>query len=194
MSSSDLPRLLIVIGSSRPGRLGHHVGRWFEYRVREHGQFEPVVADLAEIALPFFDEPRHPRLGDYAHQHTRDWAALVGSTDAVVLVTPEYNHGPSAVLKNAIDFLHAEWRDKPVGFVSYGGVAAGTRAVQQLVQIVATVRMIPVFDAVAISGVRQVVGEGGEVASTQSMDRSSIALLDELARLLQQLHPVPAGN
>lgn len=151
-----------------------------------------MVADLAEIALPFFDEPDHPRLGNYVHQHTRDWAGLVASADALVLVTPEYNHGPSAVLKNAIDFLHAEWRDKPVGFVSYGGVAAGTRAVQQLLQIVTTVRMIPVFDAVAIPFVRKVVDGDGRVAATALMDGSSTALLDELVRLVEVLGCPPA--
>ncbi|MRK00455.1 NADPH-dependent FMN reductase [Aeromicrobium sp. S22] len=192
MSPAERPRLLIIVGSSRPGRSGHHVARWFEGRVHEHGGFEPVVADLAEIALPFFDEPRHPRLGDYAHQHTRDWSKIVGAADAIVFVTPEYNHGPSAVLKNAIDFLHAEWRDKPVGFVSYGGVAAGTRAVQQLLQIVTTVRMVPVFDAVAIPFIRRVIDEDGELTTSPLMLSSSAAMLDELGRLLRLLRPATA--
>jgi NAD(P)H-dependent FMN reductase len=89
------------------------------------------VADLAAINLPMADEPNHPRLRQYVHQHTRDWSALIDCADAVVFVTPEYNHGYPATVKNAIDFLYHRWAEKPVGFVSYGGISAGTRSVQQ---------------------------------------------------------------
>jgi len=75
------------------------------------------------------DDPHLPRLRQYTRQHTSDWSALVDAVDAVVFVTPEYNFGYPATIKNAIDYLHSEWNYKPVGFVSYGGIAAGTRAV-----------------------------------------------------------------
>ena len=113
-------------------------------RAREHGGFELEVADLAEVTLPLLDEPNHPRLRQYTREHTHAWSATVDVADAVVLVTSEYNYGYPAALKNAIDYLHHEWRYKPVGFVSYGGVAAGTRAVQQLKQVVTALRMMPV--------------------------------------------------
>src|SRR5690242_5860222 len=84
-------RLLIIIASTRPGRVGLPVGQWFSERAREHGGFEVSVADLAELALPFMDEPNHPRLRLYTHQHTKEWSALVDAADAFVFVSPEYN-------------------------------------------------------------------------------------------------------
>src|SRR5690348_13390945 len=126
-----MPTLAIVIASTRPGRVGLPVARWFEDRARRHGRFDVVVEDLAERALPFLDEPRHPRLRQYEYAHTRAWSEAVDAADAFAFVTPEYNHGLNAPLKNAIDFLHHEWTYKPVGIVSYGGVSGGLRCTQQ---------------------------------------------------------------
>src|SRR3954464_13099564 len=123
-----MPTLQIIIASTRPGRVGLPVADWFVARAGAHGGFSLDVADLAVIDLPMMDEPNHPRLQRYEHQHTKDWSARVGAADAFVMITPEYNHSYNAPLKNAIDFLHKEWEYKPVGFVSYGGIAAGTRA------------------------------------------------------------------
>src|SRR5690242_19682950 len=120
-----MPTLSVLITSTRPGRVGLPVARWFIARAEAHGGFTVRVDDLAEIRLPFLDEPRHPRLRQYEHQHTRDWSARVDAADAFAIVTPEYNSGLPATLKNALDFLNQEWRYKPVGFVSYGGVSAG---------------------------------------------------------------------
>jgi NAD(P)H-dependent FMN reductase len=105
-------------------------------------------------------------------------------------VTPEYNHGISAPLKNAIDYLHAEWQHKPVGFVSYGGVAAGTRAVQQTKQVVAALRMVPAVDAVAIPFFQQFIHEDGAVVANEPMEQAAEAMLDELVRLEQALRPL----
>src|SRR5437588_5758605 len=137
------PRLAVVIGSVRPGRAGPRFARWFCEAAIAHAGFDVELIDLAEVALPFLDEPKHPRLQQYEHQHTKDWSARVQRIDAFVLVTPEYNFGYAPALKNAIDYLHHEWRDKAVGFVSYGGVAAGTRGVQQLKQVLTALRMLP---------------------------------------------------
>ena len=90
-----------------------------------------------------FDEPKHPRFGEYVHQHTKDWSATISRGDAFVFVIPEYNYGFNAAIKNAIDYLNTEWQYKPVGFVSYGGVAAGTRAMQMLKQVITTLKMVP---------------------------------------------------
>src|SRR3954454_2984720 len=145
-----MPTLAIVIGSTRPGPPGLPTADWSAGVARGHGGFDVEVADLAEIALPLLDEPHHPRLRQYTKPHTKAWSAIIDRADAVVVVTPEYNYVYPAVLKNAIDSLDEEWRDKPVGFVSYGGVAAGTRAVQQLKQVVTTLRMVPVVESVNI--------------------------------------------
>lgn len=187
-----MPRLIIIIGSTRPGRVGLPVARWFERRAREHDGFDIDVADLAEIRLPFLDEPRHPRFHDYTRPHTLRWSERVSAADAVVLVTSEYNHGYPAPLKNALDFLNQEWAHKPVGFVSYGGVAAGTRAMQQLKTVVAALRMLAVVEAVNIPFVQQFLGEDGEIHANEVMEQAAVAMLDELVRIEAVLRPVRA--
>ena len=119
------PKLLIIISSTRPGRIGLPVANWFLEQAAAHGGFELELVDLYELDLPLLDEPNHPRLRQYTKEHTRAWSETVDGADAVVFVTAEYNHSFTAALKNAIDYLHNEWRHKPLGFVSYGGVAAG---------------------------------------------------------------------
>jgi NAD(P)H-dependent FMN reductase len=188
-----MPTLTVVIGSTRPGRAGLPIGRWFVERARRHGGFTVEVADLAEIDLPLFDEPHHPRLGQYVHEHTKRWSERIDRADAVVFVTPEYNYGYPASVKNAIDYLHAEWQDKPVGFVSYGGVAAGTRAVQQLKQVVTTLRMVPVFESVNIPYHAQLISDG-ELHATEAIDQAADAMLDELARVDEALRTLRAGR
>jgi NAD(P)H-dependent FMN reductase len=189
-----MPRLTIIIGSTRPGRAGLPIATWFADRARSHGGFDVDVVDLAELNLPLLDEPSHPRLRQYVHQHTRDWSATVGAGEAFVLVTPEYNYGYPAALKNAIDYLHNEWRDKPVGFVSYGGVSAGTRAVQQLKQVVTTLRMVPVVEAVSIPFHPQFIGEDGRVQANEIMEQAANAMLDELVRVEGALRPLREPN
>jgi NAD(P)H-dependent FMN reductase len=184
-----MPRLTVIIGSTRPGRAGLPIGEWFVDRARRHRGFEVEVADLAEIDLPFMDEPSHPRLRKYTKQHTKDWSSRIERADAVVFVTPEYNYGYPAAIKNALDYLHDEWRDKPVGFVSYGGVAAGTRAVQQLKQVVTALRMVPVVESVNIPFHTQFI-EDGEVRANETMEKAADAMLDELSRLDAALRPL----
>lgn len=124
-------KVAIVTGSTRPGRNNEAVARWaFEVaNKRTDAEFELV--DIADYELPLYDEPLSPIWGQYSHAHTKRWAAKIASFDAYVFVTPEYNHGISGALKNAIDYLFAEWNNKAAGFVSYGGVG-GARAVEQL--------------------------------------------------------------
>jgi NAD(P)H-dependent FMN reductase len=183
------PILQVVVASTRPGRIGPAFAQWFSTVAHRHGGFDVVDIDLAEIALPFMDEPHHPKLGRYVHQHTLDWSASVSSADAFVFVTPEYNYGYNAVLKNAIDFLHAEWADKAVGFLGYGGIGAGTRAIQQLKQVVTTLRMVPVFDAVNIPFAPQALGEDGRVEPDEGRDLAATTMLDELLRMTHKLRP-----
>ena len=185
-----MPTLTVIIGSTRPGRAGLPIAEWFVERAKRHGGFTVEVADLAQIDLPFYDEPNHPRLRQYVHQHTKDWSATIERADAVVLVTPEYNYGYPATLKNAIDYLHEEWRDKPVGFVSYGGIAAGTRAVQQLKQVVTTLKMIPVTESVNIPFHVQFIDDEGRVQANEVMEGAADAMLDELQRLDGALRPL----
>jgi NAD(P)H-dependent FMN reductase len=185
-----VPRLLIIIASTRPGRGGEPVARWFMEKAGEHGGFELTVVDLAEFRLPLLDEPNHPRLRQYVNPHTHQWSGKVDAADAFVFVTPEYNHGYPASLKNAIDYLHHEWRNKPVGFVSYGGVAAGTRSVEQLQQVVTAVKLMPVIEQVNIPFYQQFIDDDGVVQPNDVMEQAADAMLDQLVRLEAMLRPL----
>jgi NAD(P)H-dependent FMN reductase len=183
--------LKIILASTRPGRVGLPVAQWMESLAVGYGVFDTVeLVDLAAVNLPFMNEPNHPRLGQYIHQHTRDWSRIVDEADAFIFVMPEYNYGYNAELKNAIDYLHTEWQYKPVGLVSYGGVAAGTRAAQQIKQVVTTLKMTPVFEAVSIPFVRQFIGDDGNLIANEVMTTAAEAMLDELSRVADALSPL----
>lgn len=190
---ADRPTLMIVIASTRPGRIGLPVAEWFAAQARAHGGFDIDIADLAEIDLPFMDEPKHPRLREYTHQHTKDWSAQVEAADAFVFVHPEYNYGINAPLKNALDYLNAEWKYKPLGLVSYGGVAAGTRAAQMIKQVATTLGLFPLFEAVSIPFVAEFVGEGGAIVPKSVMEKAADAMLDELLRVNAAFSQLRAG-
>jgi NAD(P)H-dependent FMN reductase len=181
---------MIVIASTRPGRGGEPVAKWFTERASQHGGFDLHVVDLAAFRLPLLDEPNHPRLRQYTNRHTHQWSEQVDAADAFVFVTPEYNHGYPASLKNAIDYLHHEWRYKPVGFVSYGGVAAGTRSVEQLQQVVTAVKLTPVIEQVNLPFYQQFIDEDGVVQANEVMEQAADAMLDQLVRLDAALRPL----
>lgn len=126
------PRIAVVTGSTRPGRNNEAVARWVHDIARRRTDAEFELVDLATFELPLFDEPMSPMFGKYTKPHSRAWSEKIASFDGYVFVTPEYNHGIPAALKNALDFLYREWNNKAAGFVSYGGGASGARAVEQL--------------------------------------------------------------
>jgi NAD(P)H-dependent FMN reductase len=143
-------RIGIILGSTRPNRNGEQVARWV-YDIasrRDDAEFELV--DLRDYPLPHLDEPLPPSMGQYQNEHTRQWADKIASFDGFVIVTPEYNHSTSGVLKNAIDYLYAEWNNKAVGFVSYGGVG-GARAAEHLRLVAGELQMADVRQQVALS-------------------------------------------
>jgi NAD(P)H-dependent FMN reductase len=184
------PVLRIIIGSTRPGRVGPSVAAWITEKAIEHGGFDVQVTDLAELNLPMLDEPNHPRLRQYVHQHTWDWSAIVDASDAFIFVTPEYNYGFNAALKNAIDYVSSEWQNKAAGIVSYGGVAAGTRATQMLKQVLTALKIMPVPEAVNIPFVAQHLDEDKRFKSTELLDASATAMLDEVLRWTESLAPL----
>ena len=124
-------RIGIILGSTRPGRNGEAVAKWTYDIASKRTDAEYELIDIAEYDLPLLDEPVPPSFGQYSKEHTKRWAAKIASFDGFVFVTPEYNHGISGALKNAIDFLFAEWNNKAAGFVGYGS-AGGARAVESL--------------------------------------------------------------
>ena len=185
-----MPRLIVVIASTRPGRVGKPVADWFVERARDYGKFEVSVADLYELDLPLLDEPNHPRLRRYTLEHTLEWSQAVEAMDAFVFVMPEYNYGFTAPLKNAIDYLHHEWHHKPVGLVSYGGVSAGTRAAQMLKPVLLAQRMVPLTTAVSIPFVAGFLDEDGRIEPNEVMQTAATAMFDELVRVEAALRPL----
>lgn len=185
--------LEIMVTSTREGRMGDRVGRWFEGVARGHGKFDIEVIDLAAVNLPMLDEPMHPRLRQYTHEHTRHWSATVARADAYVFVTPEYNYGPPPSLLNALDYLVHEWAYKPVGFVSYGGVSGGTRSVQMTKLVVTALKMMPMVEAVNLPFFANLMNkETGAFEPPQPQADAGRAMLDELLRWAQALQPLRA--
>ncbi|MEO5891846.1 MAG: NAD(P)H-dependent oxidoreductase [Ferruginibacter sp.] len=174
--------LKIIIASTRPGRKGPALGAWIFEVAKGNPGFDAELLDLAVINLPFFDEPHHPRLGQYQHEHTKNWSKTIDAADAFIIVTPEYNFGYPATIKNALDFLFNEWNYKPVAFVSYGGVAAGTRCVQMLKQVVTAQKMMPVTESVNIPFFTNFINEQGVFVPDDGIKKSADAMLSELLK------------
>ena len=186
-----MPDLQIITASTRPSRKGPAVAAWFLDQARRHGGFDVEAVDLAAVDLPLLDEPKHPRLGEYEHEHTRAWSEIIDRADAFVLVTPEYDHGPPASLINALQYLVKEWAYKPVGFVAYGGVSAGTRAVNTLKMTVTTLRMMPIPEAVTIPFFsRSLDDETGAFSPAEVQEKAAKVMLDELVRWAGTLRPL----
>lgn len=188
---STKTRVLVLTCSTRPGALGPAVGQWLldaiTPRAAELGvELMPVA--LSELNLPFLDEEESPSSGIYQHEHTRHWSALVEAADGFIAITPEYNYGMPATLKNALDYLGREWAWKPIGFVSYGYTSAGTRAVQHAKQVVITLRMVPLGATVAIRLGDAV--QDGRLRPDPTRDAAGVVLLDELTRVAHALRPM----
>jgi NAD(P)H-dependent FMN reductase len=183
-------QLKMIIASTRPGRKGPAVASWIEGIARKHPAFEVTMLDLQKINLPFFDEPHHPRLQKYEHEHTKRWSETIAGGDAFIFVTPEYNYGYTAPLKNALDYLFLEWNYKPVAFVSYGGIAAGTRAVQMLKQVVTAQKMVPVTDSVNIPFFTKYIDDLERFNGDETLHKSADGMLIELAKWTGALKPM----
>ncbi len=140
----------IIVGTTRPGRTSEAVARWVYGRASARGDADYQIVDIAEFGLPLLDEPIPPSLGQYTHDHTKRWAADIATYDAFIFVTAEYNHSIPGALKNAIDFIYAEWNNKAAGFVSYGS-ALGTRSVEHLRGVMAELQIADVRSHVALS-------------------------------------------
>jgi len=143
-------RIAIIVGSTRPGRNAEAVAKWAYDTARQRGDAIFELVDIAQFNLPLLDEPIPAISGRYSHPHTRAWSATISSFDGYVFVTPEYNHGPSGALKNAIDFLFAEWTDKAAGFIGYG-YTMGARAIEHLRLVMASLQVATVRPQVGLS-------------------------------------------
>jgi len=191
---SGMPKLSVVIGSTRPGRVGLPIGQWFFEQAKAHGKFDVRLVDLKEQNLPLFDEAKHPRLGEYEHAHTKAWSEIVKGSDAFVFVTPEYNFSAPPSLLNAFDYLFHEWAYKAAGFVSYGGQSGGIRAVQMLKQPLIALKLVGIPESVAIPFFMQHM-EAGVFKGSEAFEKNAVTLLDELLRWTEALASLrkPAG-
>jgi NAD(P)H-dependent FMN reductase len=181
--------LKIIIGSTRPSRQGPVVARWVAEAAATHEAFDVELVDLAAVGLPLLDEPEHPARRNYVHDHTKRWSATIEPADAFVFVTAEYDHFPPAALVNALQCLSQEWRHKPAGVVSYGGVSGGLRAAQVLRALISDLVMMPLPQSVPVPFFARRI-EDGALVPNDEMNAGLAAMLKELARWAAALKPM----
>ncbi len=179
--------LKIITSTTRPSRKGPALARWIVELAEMQGAFDVELLDLAVINLPFLDEPHHPALHKYEHEHTKNWSSKIEPADAFIIVAAEYNYGYPAPLKNALDYLYKEWNYKPVAFVSYGGVSAGTRSVQQLKQVVAAQKMVPIVEIVNIPFFTKHINANGVFVADEILQKSAASMFTELIKWAEDL-------
>jgi NAD(P)H-dependent FMN reductase len=176
------PKLAIVIGSVRPNRFAGHVGQWIEEVARGRTDFEVELIDLKDYPLPLFAEEASPLYAPSKDEVARRWQRKVAEFDAFIFTAAEYNHGPAAVLKNALDYAYSEWNKKPVAFVGYGGVG-GARAVEQLRLHSVELQMAPIRNAVHIlfPDYLAVIKDGKQLSDLEHLNQAASQMLDQLA-------------
>jgi len=191
----DAPPLIqIIVGSTRDGRRGVRVAEWFWKLAAAREDLRCELVDLLEWDLPWYRDAVVPPRGQYSEEATLRWAAKVAPADGYVLLTPEYNHGYPAALKNALDHLYAEWNHKPVTFVTYGGSAGGVRAAEQLVQVAVELKMAPLRPQVHIPMAGRIFGrDGSGEVDRRHVDAANVALT-ELAWWARALRSARAGG
>jgi len=177
--SEQKPRILTILGSTREGRFGDRVFSWFEGLVSQRSDLIAEFADLRDFDLPFFNQPKSASsFSD--DEKPQPWSETIGRNDGFVIISPEYNHAPPAVLKNALDWVYAEWKRKPVGFVGYGGVSGGARAIEQLRAITVELGLAPLTGGVVMQFARKQFDEHGQLRDPDFFNSSANAMLDEL--------------
>ena len=185
-------KIAILTGSTRPGRQGEAVSRWVYEIASRRSDAQVELVELKDFPLPHFDEPMTPDQRQYSQPHTKAWAALIERFDAYILVTPEYNHGPSGVLKNAIDYLYHEWTNKAAGFVGYG-FTGGIRAIEHLRLVMGTLQVADVTAQVSLSFSSD-FGPSGVFEPRPHQQASVNKMLDQViawGEALQTLRPTP---
>lgn len=176
----------VIVGSTRPGRFGIQPAEWIMSLAKEHPEATFELVDLEKINLPLLDEAQPALMGEYTKDHTKAWSKIIGEADGFVFVTPEYNHSTSAALKNAIDYLAAEWRYKPVAFVAYG-VLGGLLAVQSLRQIVTNMSMYDLKDEINIANYWAQLDADGKFVPSEAQIIDAHKLLTNIAFWSEQL-------
>lgn len=189
---ADPVRIAIILGSTREGRVGERIGVWFRNIAEQRDDMIVDFIDLLNVDLPFFTSRMGPASGQYSPVG-QAWAARIGPADGYVIISPEYNHGYPAVIKNALDHIYAEWNRKPVAFVGYGGSAGGSRAVEQLRLVAIELQMAPIREGIIIPMARASVSEEGVPADPALNDRAT-SMLNQLVWWARALRAARAGS
>jgi NAD(P)H-dependent FMN reductase len=186
-------KLNVIIGSTRPGRAGPTVAKWVAEQAQTHGAFEVELVDLADFKLPLLDEPSHPRLQQYQHEHTRRWSQSAAAADAFMFVTPEYDYFVNAALVNALQCLSREWAHKVAGVVSYGGISGGLRAAQELRQLIGNLNMMAIPQTVPVPFFAKFINDEQVFTPNEAMTDGLKLALDETAKWAGALKPLRQG-
>ncbi|MBB5934401.1 NADPH-dependent FMN reductase [Streptomyces zagrosensis] len=173
-------QLAIIVGSTRGGRFAPVVANWITEQARQHGDLDVNVIDLAEISLPNEMPPYGAAPGPQAAAALAKLTPGLAAADAFIVITPEYNHSYPASLKNAIDWHNAEWHAKPVGFVSYGGISGGLRAVEHLRGVFAELHAVTIRDTVSFPMAGNLFDGEGQLKSPEGPNAAAKALFDQL--------------
>ncbi|MBW0146182.1 NADPH-dependent FMN reductase [Marinobacter arenosus] len=187
-------KLQTIICSTRPGRVGPPVAEWFHGFANEDGSFVSTLIDIADFNLPVYDEPNHPRMQKYEHEHTKAWSKSVSEADAYVFVLPEYNYCPPASFTNALDYVYNEWNYKPCGFVSYGGVSGGLRSAQLAKQLVTSLKMMPMMEGVMVQMPWNSLDDNRNFQASEHHENSATAMLAELVKWARALQSIRAPS
>ncbi|WP_243732468.1 NADPH-dependent FMN reductase [Pedobacter metabolipauper] len=194
MEISAMYNLKIISSTVRPGRKGPVIAKWITEIARKNTEFTVELLDLGEVKLPLMDEPNHPSMQKYEHQHTKDWSAKISEADAFIFVTGEYNFGYPSPLRNALEYLVKEWGYKAAGIVSYGGVSAGTRAANSLKGDLSTLSIVPLSAAVNIPFFSKSINEDEDFEANEISLKAADAMLKELLRWTKALKPLRTGE
>lgn len=183
-------KIQVIIGSVRPNSVSSKTAKWIYGILKKKSEIEVELLDLNDYQLPFYDEKGSPRSlkGEYISEIGRKWLEKIKEGDGYIMVTPEYNHGPSAVLKNAIDWVGFEWNKKPVGFISHGTVG-GARAVEQLRQVVIELEMVPLKSSIHIAEPWNLIDEEGEL-KTEGFESQAEKFIDDIIFWTDALHKI----
>lgn len=182
--------LKIITSTVRPGRKGPIVAAWITQLAKLNANFNVELLDLAEINLPMMNEPNHPVLKKYEHEHTKWWSAKIDEADAFIFVTGEYDYNYPAPLRNALEYLSQEWGYKPAGIVSYGGVSGGTRASNSLKADLSTFKVVPLVEAVNFPFFQQNINDQNEFEANEISHKAADNMLKQLVRWTKGLKSI----
>lgn len=184
-------KIQVILGSTREGRRGDKVAKWIFGQLQKFPDVQAELLDLRDYPLPFYEDPASPSTlkGNYKSEVAKKWAQKVNESDGYILVTPEYNHGYSAVLKNALDYAYDEWGKKAVGIVSYGGQSGGIRAAEQLRLVAIELQMVPIQEAIHIQFIKTAFDEKGKPTDEERLNKKATHFLDQLLWWTKVLKP-----